>query len=48
LQRHGPAEARLDPGSPGHLLPLADNPDHAGAGRVAPNDGFYYALIHKH
>jgi 16S rRNA (cytosine967-C5)-methyltransferase len=48
LQRHGPAEARLDPGSPGYLLPLADNPEHAAAGRVAPNDGFYYALIHKH
>jgi len=48
LQRHGPAEAWLDPGSPGALLPLADNPDPSGAGRVAPNDGFYYALIHKH
>ena len=48
LQRHGPAEARLDPGSPGHLLPLADNPEQVAAGRVAPNDGFYYALIHKH
>jgi 16S rRNA (cytosine967-C5)-methyltransferase len=48
LQRHGPAEARLDPGSPGHLLPGADNPQQAAAGRVAPNDGFYYALIHKH
>jgi 16S rRNA (cytosine967-C5)-methyltransferase len=48
LQRHGPAEARLDPGSPGHLLPLADNPEQAAAGRVAPHDGFYYALIHKH
>lgn len=44
LQRIGPDGARLDQGSPGHLLPLADNvqtPPKATA------DGFYYALFHK-
>ncbi|MGM9487934.1 16S rRNA (cytosine(967)-C(5))-methyltransferase RsmB [Ideonella sp. YS5] len=45
LQRLGPQSARLDPDSPGHLLPLADNgsanPDAALA------DGFFYALLHK-
>jgi 16S rRNA (cytosine967-C5)-methyltransferase len=40
LQRHGTDGARRDVASPGHLLPLADN----GA---APEDGFYYALLHK-
>ena len=48
LQRLGPSEATLDPGSPGHLLPLADNPAEAVAGRAALHDGFFYALIHKH
>jgi 16S rRNA (cytosine967-C5)-methyltransferase len=43
LQRQGPAVARLDPASPGHLLPL---PDNAQAG-AATADGFFYALIHK-
>ncbi len=43
LQRMGPDAARLDPGSPGHLLPL---PDNANAG-AATADGFFYALIHK-
>ena len=43
LQRLGPAMARVDPASPGHLLPLPDN-----AGTVAAKaDGFFYALIHK-
>jgi 16S rRNA (cytosine967-C5)-methyltransferase len=41
LQRAGGSSARLDPRSPGHLLPLPDN-----AGR-AVHDGFYYALLHK-
>lgn len=40
LQRHGPEGARRDGASPGHLLPLADN-------ATAPEDGFYYALLHK-
>jgi len=43
LQRLGPGAARLDPASPGHLLPL---PDNASAGAVTA-DGFFYALIHK-
>jgi 16S rRNA (cytosine967-C5)-methyltransferase len=43
LQRLGPGAARLDPGSPGHLLPL---PDNANA-TAATADAFYYALIHK-
>ena len=47
LQRVGPAAAQLDGDSPGHLLPLADNPRHgAGLGTVL-QDGFFYALIHK-
>jgi 16S rRNA (cytosine967-C5)-methyltransferase len=44
LQRLGPVAARLDPASPGHLLPLPDN----GSGRPEPSaDGFFYALLHK-
>ena len=48
LQRQGPQAARLDPLSPGHLLPLADNANTALPG-LAPalQDGFFYALIHK-
>ncbi len=50
LQRLPPGSASLDTASPGHLLPLPDNPA-AGAGSrtpaAAPHDGFYYALIHK-
>ncbi|RVT52374.1 16S rRNA (cytosine(967)-C(5))-methyltransferase RsmB [Rubrivivax albus] len=40
LQRHGAEEVTRDPTAPGHLLSLADN----GA---APEDGFFYALLHK-
>src|SRR5262249_21956751 len=48
LQRHGPTAVRLDPLSPGHLLPLADNPGDAPPGRgPALQDGFFYALLHK-
>jgi 16S rRNA (cytosine967-C5)-methyltransferase len=43
LQRVGPAAARLDPASPGHLLPLPDN-ELAG---LPSADGFFYALLHK-
>jgi 16S rRNA (cytosine967-C5)-methyltransferase len=42
LQRLPAGAARLDPASPGHLLPLADN---APEGR--DEDGFFYALLHK-
>lgn len=45
LQRKPPSDARLDPASPGHLLPL---PDNAPAGLAVPSaDGFFYALLHK-
>jgi 16S rRNA (cytosine967-C5)-methyltransferase len=44
LQRRGPTDARLDPASPGHLLPL---PDNGPAGSMPPADGFFYALLHK-
>jgi 16S rRNA (cytosine967-C5)-methyltransferase len=46
---HAPGGAELGPASPGHLLPLADNPSQAAA-RIpgAVQDGFFYALIHKH
>jgi 16S rRNA (cytosine967-C5)-methyltransferase len=40
LQRQPAGTAQPDPAAPGHLLPLADN----GA---APEDGFFYALLHK-
>jgi 16S rRNA (cytosine967-C5)-methyltransferase len=46
LQRCPPGTARLVPESPGHLLPLADNPT-LNAHAVASHDGFYYALIEK-
>ncbi len=45
LQRCGPDGARLDPASPGHLLPLADNRGESPEAALA--DGFYYALLHK-
>ncbi len=48
LQRIGPAGARLDPASPGHLLPLPDNgAQPAGLRGPVLSDGFFYALIHK-
>jgi 16S rRNA (cytosine967-C5)-methyltransferase len=46
LQRCPAGSARLRPESPGHLLPLADNPTR-GERVVASHDGFYYALIEK-
>ncbi|MFO1328791.1 MAG: 16S rRNA (cytosine(967)-C(5))-methyltransferase RsmB [Rubrivivax sp.] len=48
LQRPAHAGARLDPASPGHLLPLPDNAaDPAARAAPAAEDGFYYALIHR-
>lgn len=49
MQRLPPGSARLDAAAPGHLLPLADNRNPAGAATVpiAAPDGFFYALIHK-
>ncbi len=46
LQRCPGATARIDPASPGHLLPLADNAGTAGEPLPAA-DGFYYALLRK-
>ncbi|MFN0182809.1 MAG: 16S rRNA (cytosine(967)-C(5))-methyltransferase RsmB, partial [Aquabacterium sp.] len=46
LQRPQAADARLDAGSPGHLLPLPDNPGSDAADLTG--DGFFYALLHKH
>ncbi|HEV8690650.1 MAG TPA: 16S rRNA (cytosine(967)-C(5))-methyltransferase RsmB, partial [Ideonella sp.] len=45
LQRLGPEAGRLDPDSPGHLLPLADN--GLANPEAALADGFFYALLHK-
>ncbi|KNZ31337.1 MAG: 16S rRNA methyltransferase [Methylibium sp. NZG] len=48
LQRHGNAEVALQPGSRGHLLPLADNPsEHRHDAIESPGDGFFYSLIQK-
>ena len=48
LQRQPPGTADLDPSSPGHLLPLPDNPGpHAPAEDLPSGDGFFYALLHK-
>ena len=42
LQQQPPGAARLDPASPGHLLPITDN-----SGESSPRDGFFYALLLK-
>ena len=52
LQRHGAGQVHLDPGSPGHLLPLPDNGSTVAGtsgSRPAPStgDGFFYALLRK-
>jgi 16S rRNA (cytosine967-C5)-methyltransferase len=48
MQRLGPGRCRLDPASPGHLLPSRDNGRQGEPGRgTALQDGFFYALIHK-
>jgi 16S rRNA (cytosine967-C5)-methyltransferase len=48
MQRHAPGAPRLDHASPGHLLPAADNAAQGVSGRgMTPQDGFFYALIHK-
>ncbi len=43
VQRQGADTLRLDPAAPGHLLPLADLADNG----AAPEDGFFYALLHR-
>jgi 16S rRNA (cytosine967-C5)-methyltransferase len=45
LQRIGPNRVRVDPQSPGHLLPLVDNPGTGTPAALA--DGFHYTLLHK-
>lgn len=49
LQRQRGEGVRLDPQSPGHLLPVADNAASAGLpdASAPTGDGFYYALLHK-
>jgi len=48
LQRLPAGTARHDPASPGHLLPNPDNGLLGAPGQPpAPQDGFFYALIHK-
>jgi 16S rRNA (cytosine967-C5)-methyltransferase len=48
LQRQPPGTALLDPQSPGHLLPLPDNGAPASdSASATPQDGFFYALLHK-
>ncbi len=46
LQRLPPGTARVDPASPGHLLPLPDNATEEVLDAPA-HDGFYLALLHK-
>jgi 16S rRNA (cytosine967-C5)-methyltransferase len=48
LQRQTGASVASDRPSPGHLLPLADNPGegHALQPGASP-DGFFYALLTK-
>lgn len=48
LQRQAGASQAPPPASPGHLLPLPDNPGNGGApGSGASPDGFFYALLLK-
>ena len=48
LQRCGDAEVAPQPVSPGHLLPLPDNPlEHPPLGTERAGDGFFYTLIQK-
>lgn len=48
LQRIGGGAVRLEPASPGHLLPVDQNVEPSkGSQRSVAGDGFYYALMHK-
>ena len=47
MQRLGPAAARLDGASPGHLLGSRDNAPQAAPQNAGTHDGFFYALLHK-
>jgi 16S rRNA (cytosine967-C5)-methyltransferase len=49
LQRLPEGSAQLDALSPGHLLPLPENPGSAPSATGLPSgDGFFYALLVKH
>ncbi len=49
LQRRPDARLAARPPSPGHLLPLADNPAAGATGPQAPAaDGFFHALLERH
>ena len=49
LQRQPGARVAAAPASPGHLLPLADNPTEGATPTAgASMDGFFYALLEKH
>ncbi len=48
VQRMGADRVQVDPSSPGHLIPLDDNPAQRPRGHTGTlADGFYYALLHK-
>ena len=47
LQRTTASPPLVDPGSPGHLLPLADNDPKAPAVVADTGDGFFYSLLLK-
>lgn len=47
LQRQADSMPGLAQASPGHLLPLPDNPAQAGAGFDLSGDGFFYAVLIK-
>lgn len=48
LQRQPLGTAHLDGASPGHMLPLPDNPGPRASDASLPSgDGFFYALLHK-
>ncbi len=47
LQRQADARQPQAPASPGHLLPLVDNPDSAPGLPSTASDGFFHALLTK-
>lgn len=48
LQRQAPSSALLEPGSPGHLLPLTENSKGSDTADAAVDmDGFFYAALSK-
>jgi 16S rRNA (cytosine967-C5)-methyltransferase len=47
LQREAGAGAVADPASPGHLLPLPENPADPASPGAPAGDGFFLSLLHK-